>query len=60
MALGDDRHLRALAGITVAAAAEHARQPAGDVVAQTEQRLLQRVGGVGVVDHHQRLAITTA
>ena len=56
----DRRHLRALAAIAVAAAAEHAGQAAGRVLAQARQRLLERVGRVRVVDDHQRLAVVAA
>ena len=53
-ALGDRRHLRALAAVALAAAAEHADQLAGGKRTQRAQRLFQRVRGVRVVDDHQR------
>ena len=52
-ALGDQRHLRTLAGIALAAATEHADQLADGVRAQRCQGLFQRVRRVRVVDHHQ-------
>jgi hypothetical protein len=58
--LGDRRHLRTLAAIALAAAAEHAQQPCLHVRAQRFQRLLERVGRVRVIDHHQRLAVFAA
>jgi len=51
--LGDRAHLRALARIALAAATEHADEAAAAVRAQARQRLLERVGGVRVVDHDQ-------
>ena len=57
--LRDSAHQRALGRIAVAAAAEHAPQPAAARLGQRLQRLqhlLQRIGRVGVVDNDLRLA----
>src|SRR3546814_7056033 len=43
-----------LAGIALAAAAEHADQLARAMRAQRGQRLFQRIRRVCVIDHHQR------
>ena len=54
---GDAAHHRSLAGIAVAAAAEHTPQPpaAGrGEGAQRAQRLVQRIRRMGVVHHHLR------
>ncbi len=55
--LGNAAHQRALAGIAVAATAKHAPQLAAALRSQRAQRLqglVQRIGGVGVIDGHQR------
>ena len=54
--LGDRAHQRTLARIAIAAAAEHADQLARAVPARGEQRLLQRVRRMRVVDDRERLA----
>jgi hypothetical protein len=51
----DRAHQRPLAGVAVAAAAEHAPQlpaPLDRERPERRERLLQRIGRVGVVDHH--------
>ena len=53
--LGDRGHLRTLADVALAAAAEHANQQADAMRAQAGQRLLQRIGRMRIVDHDQRL-----
>jgi len=58
-AFGGLRHQRALAGIAVAATAEHAPQMSAALRRQRAQRLqhlLERVGRMGVVHHRQRRA----
>jgi hypothetical protein len=57
-ALAPRAHQRALAGIAVAAAAEHAPQLATALRASGRSAcsLVQRVGRVGIVHRHQRLA----
>ena len=53
--LGRDRaHHRPLAGVAVAAGAEHHDQPPRRVGPQRLERLRQRVGLVGVVDEDRR------
>ena len=47
-------HQRTLAAITVAAAAEQAQQLAFGVRTQRQQYFFQRIGGVRVINHHQR------
>ena len=51
---GDLAHHRPLAGIAVAAAAEHHDEPAGDIGPQRFERLGERVGLVRVVDEDRR------
>ena len=55
----DAPHLRPLAGIALAAAAEHADERAalGHGGPQRGQHLVERVGRVRVIDHDQRLAV---
>ncbi len=56
---GDRRHQRALGGVAVAAAAEHAPEPAAALLGERTQRsqgLLEGVGRVGVVDDDFRAA----
>jgi hypothetical protein len=51
---GDRSHQRPLGGVAVAAAAEHAPEPAAARLGERRQRgerLLERIGRVGVVDH---------
>ena len=52
--LGDRAHLRPLAGIAVAAAAEHHDELAGAMGAQRGERVLERVGRVRVIDDDRR------
>ncbi|MCY1413273.1 hypothetical protein D9M71_287010 [compost metagenome] len=58
-ALGHFGHQRTLTAITVATAAEQAQQLAFGMRAQCLQHLLQGIGGMRVIDHHQRLAAAT-
>ncbi len=58
-ALGHFGHQRALAAISVAAAAEQAQQLAVRVRAQGFEHFLQGVRSMRVVDHHQRLVAPT-
>ena len=51
---GDGAHHRPLAGVAVAAGAEHHDQPAVDIRPQRLQRLGERVGLVRVVDEDRR------
>src|SRR5690606_36596258 len=53
-AFGNGRHLWALAGVALAAAAKYSDQPPAQVAAQRFERLLQRIGLVRVIDDHQR------
>src|SRR5690606_16953827 len=53
---GGRGHLRTLAAITLSAAAEDAGDAPGGVGAHRGQGLLERVGRVRIVDHHQRQA----
>ena len=54
--VGNGAHQRPLAGVAIAAAAEHAPQRAAAVFAQRRQRLGERVRRMRIVDHGQRLA----
>jgi hypothetical protein len=51
---GNRAHLRPLAAVAVAAAAEHHHKPARRVWPQRFQRMLQGIGRVGIVDEHRR------
>src|SRR5690606_31034982 len=57
--LCDFSHQRALAGITITAATEQTKQPAARVWTQRGEDFLQRIGGVCVVDHDQRMVAAT-
>ena len=54
---GDRAHDRPLAAVAVAAAAEDDDEPACDEGPQRRERLLQRVGLVGVIDEHRRAGL---
>ena len=51
---GDGAHLRALAPVALAAATEHAPQASAAQRAQGKQRGLERIRGMGVINHQTR------
>ena len=53
--LGDRAHLRTLAGVAIAATAEHAVQATARMRARRIEKLGERVRGVGVVDDRDRM-----
>lgn len=57
-ALGHFSHQRTLAAITIATAAKQAQQATMGVRTQGFEDLFQRIGRMGVIDHHQRLLAT--